>query len=153
MRGLTKSVVFASAAALLFAAVAPLGLYWLGLSNVEGRPVPPQPADIHSSDLDFIANLKFPHLVVLRKLNPWNYAFLADAQDPAIWIVAGTYNVGHLKRRHTLWWHLSGASLMIWISQNWSQDQIGSAAAMEARSNPASNQRLERPVILRRYAP
>jgi hypothetical protein len=145
MRVLAKALVFASVATLVFAALVPPGLYWIGISNVEGRPVPPQPSEIHGSDRDFIANLKFPHPVLLRELNPWNYAFLADAQDPAIWIVAGTYNAAHLKRRQMYWWHLSGAALMIWISQNWSQDQIISAAAMAAKSKPASNQRLERP--------
>jgi hypothetical protein len=144
MRVLAKALLFGSAAALVLVALVPPGLYWIGISNVEGRPRPPQPAEIQRSDRDFIANLKFPHRVLLRELNPWNYAFLADAQDPAVWIVAGTYNATHLKRRQMYWWQLSGAALMIWISQNWSQDQIISAAAVAAKSEPASNQRLER---------
>jgi hypothetical protein len=44
-----------------------------------------------------------------------------------------------------MWRQLSGAALMIWISRNWSQDQIVSAAAMEVRSRPASNNRWRGP--------
>ncbi len=80
MRVLAKALVVVLMAGLMVAVLVPLGLYWIGISNVEGRPVPPRPAEIHASDRDFIANLKFPHRVVLGKLNPWSYAFLADAQ-------------------------------------------------------------------------
>jgi len=133
LRVLAKTLALAAVAAILLVVLVPPALYRIGLANVQGRPQPPQPTDVHSDDYHFIANLKFPHRVVLRKLNPWTYPFLAETEDPAIWIVAEAYNIGHLKRREAIWWHLSGASLMIWISRNWSQDQIVTAAAAQLK--------------------
>ena len=34
------------------------------------------------------------------------------------------------------YWHLSGAALTIWVSRNWTTDQIVTAAAAIARSWP-----------------
>ena len=54
------------------------------------------------------------------------------------WSVARSYNATHLDDRRMLWWHASGAALTIWLTRNWTQEQILAAAArLEA---PASNQ-------------
>jgi hypothetical protein len=47
----------------------------------------------------------------------------------AAWIVARSYNYSHLQHNQALWWHLSGAALTIWITRNWTSDQILSRAA------------------------
>jgi hypothetical protein len=136
MRVLTKTLALTAVAVFLLIGLVPPGLYWLGLANIDGRPEPPHARDTQRRDYDFVGNLKFPHPIVVRKLSPWSYPFLVANEDPAIWIVAGSYNVGHLKRRENLWWGLSGAALIIWLSRNWSEDQIVSAAAMVVRSSP-----------------
>jgi hypothetical protein len=33
-----------------------------------------------------------------------------------------------------IWWHLSGAALTIWVTRNWTTDQIVTAAAAIAGS-------------------
>src|SRR5262249_46041747 len=38
------------------------------------------------------------------------------------WVVARSYNTEHLKDR--LWWHPSGAALTIWLTRNWTTDEL-----------------------------
>jgi hypothetical protein len=39
-------------------------------------------------------------------------------------IVARQYNATHIQSRRPLLWHLSGAALTIWLTHNWSNEQI-----------------------------
>lgn len=45
------------------------------------------------------------------------------------WWVAREYLVSHKQYQGMGWWHLSGAALAIWLSRNWTSDEILSAAA------------------------
>jgi hypothetical protein len=141
---LKTAAVFLGGAALL-AAGTPLGLYWLGLSNIEGRPKAPTransiPADIALLREEFGSDAP----VEVRVLNPWIYAASLMAVNPnnlrldngaqAVWLIASNYNERNLKVRKMSYWHLSGAALMIWVSRNWTNDQIVTAAASIVRS-------------------
>ncbi|MEJ1966761.1 MAG: hypothetical protein WDO56_36540 [Gammaproteobacteria bacterium] len=55
----------------------------------------------------------------------------------AAWIIARDYNMSHLRRRETLWWHLSGAALTIWLTRNWTSDEILRVASEKARQATA----------------
>jgi hypothetical protein len=52
------------------------------------------------------------------------------------WVIARNYNGSHLKNRRMIFWHLSGAALTIWVSRNWTAEQIVAAAAAITRSRP-----------------
>jgi hypothetical protein len=130
------------------AAVVPPGLYWLGLSNIEGRPEPPSNVGNVAADRAVLQeDLRMHDPIVVEVLNPWSF-FTAIFQfhekaksNRAVGIVAGYYNSSHLKSHRILWWSLSEASLMIWLTRHWTPDEIVTAAATLARSHPnPSNQ-------------
>jgi hypothetical protein len=125
----------------------PLGLYWLGLGNIEGRPSPPlKTADAASDNALLQQDLRRSTPIRVVRVSPWSYVasmFAADIRqyDPnggsrAAFLVADHYNQTHLKNRTPLWWDLSGASLMIWLTRNWTPDQVVVAAAAIVRSTP-----------------
>jgi hypothetical protein len=133
----------------------PLGLYVLGLSNIEGRPEPPTDTNHVAADTILLQQtFRSTAPVAVHVLNPWTYAATLLTQDPkdlrsdigssAVWLIARDYNYKHLKDRRMSYWHLSGAALTIWVSRNWATDQIVTAVAAIARSwpnQPLPNQR------------
>jgi|ERR1700722_1919837 len=150
-RSLVAKVAVASLlAALIFACSLPFGLYWLGLSNIEGRPEPPAQTNNISADTALLQQeFRSPAPIAVRALNPWTFtaSFLTDALlntpakdlrsdtgSRAIWLVARNYNLKHLKRRRMDYWHLSGAALSIWLSRNWTSDEIVASAAAIVRT-------------------
>jgi hypothetical protein len=51
------------------------------------------------------------------------------------WLVARAHNAKHLRVQGNLWWHYSGAAMTIWLTRNWSIDQLLSKAAeLQAKS-------------------
>lgn len=128
--------VFTFAAAALSLAL-PLALYFLGLSGIEGRP--PRPLHLASAE---------------EKLAVWNRAGGSgvpniEADNPHTYLFSVFFVQGHrpppgkllslwvardylarCKRYEGMgWWHLSGAALAVWLSRNWTSDEIISAAA------------------------
>jgi hypothetical protein len=125
----------------------PMGLYVLGLFNIEGRPQPPTETNRIAADTVLLQQTsRSPAPVAVHVFNPWTYAATLLTEDPkdlrlddgshALWLIARDYNSKHLRNRKMSWWHLSGAALMIWVSRNWTTDQIVTAAAAIARSSP-----------------
>jgi hypothetical protein len=125
----------------------PLSLYVLGLSNIEGRPKLPTDTTHIAADTVLLQQaFRSPAPIAVLVLNPWSYAATLLTEDPkdlradnrssAVWLIARDYNYKHLKDRRMSFWHLSGAALTIWVSRNWTTDQIVTAAAAIARSWP-----------------
>ena len=120
--------------------LAPWGLYELALSNVDGRPVPPQGTQISVEDEALLRHhLKTHSRISIEPLSPWRYvaalvmsdreqSLLGSGADAA-WLIARNYNASHLKDRHIICWHMSGAALTIWITRHWTADQILAGAA------------------------
>lgn len=53
----------------------PIGLYWLGLSKVEGRPEPPtQTNNIAADTALLLQNFRSQAPIAVHALNPWTYA-------------------------------------------------------------------------------
>lgn len=50
------------------------------------------------------------------------------------WWVASDYIVKQKGLKGMGWWHLSGAALAIWLSRNWTSEEILSAASQLRRS-------------------
>jgi hypothetical protein len=141
-----KIAAAALAVALLLVLLAPVGLYLVGLSNVEGRPSPPMSTtNVLADGIELQRALRLKTPIVVRPSNPWIYIgevlddqwekFTPDAGTYAAWLVAGEFNRNHLKQHQMVWWHLSGAALTIWVTRNWSSDQIVVAAAEVVRSS------------------
>jgi len=68
--------------------------------------------------------------------NPYSYVasvFFAQPRTPpgqlVTWWVARDYLISHKRYKGMGWWHLSGVALAIWLSRNWTSDEILSAAA------------------------
>lgn len=123
---------------------APWGLYELGLLNIDGRPSAPAVSQLTSED-DALLRREFRvhSPISVTRLSPWSYfasLVVSDSKEhkeesgvDAAWLIARQYNASHLKDRRTIWWHLSGAALTIWITRNWSPIQVLSRAAELAR--------------------
>jgi hypothetical protein len=122
----------------------PLGLYGLGLSNIDGRPEPPVRTNSIPADTTLLQHtFRSQAPIVVHALNPWTYAvalvtgnandLLLDNGSHAIWLIVRNYNSKHLINRGMLSWHLSGAALMIWVSRNWATDEVVTAAAATIR--------------------
>ena len=143
---LGKIAVASLLATLLIGFGIPIGLYGIGLSNIEGRPEPPMQVGNLAIDTAFLQHaFRSREPVALRVLNPWTYAaslvtddtdFRSDDGTAAAWVIARNYNSSHLKDRRMTFWHLSGAALTIWVSRHWSAEQIVTAAAAIIRSRP-----------------
>jgi hypothetical protein len=141
-----KIAVASLIAAILFVLSLPIGLYGLGLLNIEGRPEPPMQTSNLETDADYLQQaFRRSEPLSIRAPNPWSYAvsllsegndYNSDDGSIATWVIARNYNSAHLKNRQMTFRHLSGAALTIWISRNWTAEQIVTAAATITRSRP-----------------
>lgn len=112
----------------------PWALYAVGLANVVGRPT--LPANIHFSEdgADALwAEYGEEGPIKVQKLSPWSYIMMMIREDPLkykppglnlAWQVARSYNQQNLKNQRMLFWHLSGISLTIWLTRNWTTKDI-----------------------------
>jgi hypothetical protein len=121
----------------------PIVLYWLGLHNIDGRPKPLVQANNGAADTTLLQQAFHSTLPFdVHALNPWTYlislgpslAMTSDSGSHAIWMIVRTYNSSHLKNRRMIWWHLSGGALTIWMTRNWTTDQVVAAAAAIVRT-------------------
>ena len=94
--------------------VAPWALYGIGLSNIEGRPIPPTAPSPNLAGEDVLGRGDRPLSAVhVKPISPWDYVLAIASDDPraleggarSASIIARGYNVSHLRRRETLWWH------------------------------------------------
>lgn len=114
--------------------LAPWALYAVGLENVVGRPT--LPANIHISEDDAGAlwtEFEEEGPIKVQKLSPWSYIMMIIRQDPIkhkppglnlAWQVARSHNQQNLKDQRMLFWHLSGMSLAVWLTRNWTTKDI-----------------------------
>ena len=139
-----KLLVFIATVLVVLGLMIPWGLYALGLSNVVGRPSEVADKPINSEDDAILRReLRAQCGISVVPLSPLSYFFnlmltnsTASAEESgadAASLVARNYNASHLKNRQSLWWHLSGASLTIWITRNWTPSQVLSKAAEIAK--------------------
>jgi hypothetical protein len=124
------------ATALLVLAGVPLSIpaigYGLGLFKIEGRPSPADPESYTPAELSAAWQRCHDRLpIAVVPLNPWGFAtqfLLGDGQfhgtgQYAAMRVAQAHNHKHVSGGMG-WWHLSGAALTIWVTRNWTAEQI-----------------------------
>jgi hypothetical protein len=139
-----KIIVALFCAVVLLGVGLPMGLYWTGLANIEGRPRPIALTDIAADTALLQQKFRSPSPIVVRVINPWTFLGSLrpsavkerDVGASAVWAIVRSYNSTHLRKREMTWWHLSGAALTIWVTRHWTPDQIVASAAAIARSWP-----------------
>ncbi len=130
-----KKTLLTSFVILIFVGLlAPWALYAVGLANVVGRPT--LPANVHISD--DVANTLWTEFgergpIKVQKLSPWSYIMMMIREDPLkykppglnmAWQVARSHNQNNLKNQRMMFWHLSGMSLTVWLTRNWTAKDI-----------------------------
>lgn len=111
---------------------APWAIYELGLSNIATLPVPPDsPKTTAATEKAIWDQFEKPGPVAVTPMSPYSYIAVMAANEMSLtpgariaWFVARNHNAGNLKNRRTIWWHLSGIALTIWLTRNWSTDQL-----------------------------
>src|SRR4029077_6038926 len=104
-----KIAVASLIAAILFVLSLPIGLYGLGLLNIEGRPEPPMQTSNLATGAAYLQQaFRRSEPLSIRALNPWSYAvsllsqgndYNSDDGSIATWVIARNYNSTHLKNR------------------------------------------------------
>ena len=93
-------------------------------------------ANVHISD--DVANTLWTEFgergpIKVHKLSPWSYIMMMIREDPLkykppglnmAWQVARSHNQQNLKNQRMLFWHLSGMSLTVWLTRNWTAKDI-----------------------------
>lgn len=140
-----RFVVVVCCAAASFVLASPLVLYGVGLSGVDGRP--PKPLRLASKAQQELVwkRARGDGAPRIDTMNPYSLAIrllaAPEARTPPgqqiTWWVASGYLLEHQRYKGMGWWHLSGAALAIWLSRNWSSEEILSAAflSLEHRSD------------------
>jgi len=121
-------------------------IYGVALAKIAGRPDAPAAA-ASAQQLDLLrSSLRAHGPLDVPQLSPWQY-LLALITDPkplsspgvlAAWSVARDYNATNLGKVRAVWWHASGAALTIWLTRNWTEDQILARASQLAESAPSN---------------
>jgi hypothetical protein len=116
----------------------PWALYWLGLHGAGGTPEPPSTLASVQVRLAAWERLRGTGAPNVERLNPYTFwtLVLVDGPRPpgamAAWQVARNHVAQHQPYRGMLWWHLSGASVTIWLTRNWSIEQLLTKAAEQS---------------------
>ena len=131
------------------ALIGPWLLYELGLANVVGRPSLPNSVPASAAQAQAVwRDLREDGPIEVTPLNPYGYVIAVLSQNEpspgakVAWFVARNHNLANLSNRRMIWWHLSGASLTIWLTRHWSPDQLIAKAhelspTVQAPSNSA----------------
>lgn len=120
----------------------PVALYWFGLNGVDGRPQKPLQLASAEQKTAVWKRAQGQGMPYVEPDNPYSYAigafFAQGRRTPPsqllTWWVARDYLRSHKRYEGMGWWHLSGAALAIWLSRNWTSDEILSAAAQLRQS-------------------
>lgn len=123
--------------------LSPMMIYWVGLHGISRLPEPPTEV-LSAAQQDWVWRLtKSPGEPVIEKRNPYSYVYrfytMANTDNVASpQKTSGGDRVVHWVTRdylHTLearpsntWWQLSNASLSIWLTRHWTQEQIFAAS-------------------------
>lgn len=147
-------VVFLGALAAL-----PWVLYEIGLGNINRLPTLSESPGLTDAETTRLwSQLKEVGPIKVEKLNPYRYVMLlfgsesyeSRAGERLAWFVARNHNAENINDKRSIYWHLSGAALTIWLTRNLSTEQLlTNAQEIMQRRETASNTSLN----LTRYLP
>lgn len=137
MRKSFKVLMMLLGSAMVLIFYAPILLYWCGLGGIEGRPQPPLHLACQEQKQWVWGKARGTGVPHVEEKNPYTYFWpLIRGEHPSnragavvAWWVASDYLLTHQRHRGMGWWHLSGAALTIWVTRNWTSDEILTAAA------------------------
>lgn len=152
MLTLVRRILFAiTSIVLAVLLLGPWAIYEAGLANIVVLPTPPSTTPVSVADAKAIwSEFKEPGSMTVEPLSPYGYALALFTDLPlppgahVAWFVARNHNSENLKNRRMIWWHTSGAALTIWLTRNWSTEQLTAKAyEITHASQPASNPALK----------
>jgi hypothetical protein len=119
-------IVLALVVTMLSAATAaPWLIYWIGLSEIEGRPTRATHAVTAEQIDSLFKKLRISQPAQIDPISPYSYLLQDVHQGASIrlaWIIARSHIAKHLSDRR--YWHLSGAALIIWLTRNWTPAEL-----------------------------
>ena len=130
---LKRTVISVTLLIVVIAGLGPWILYWLGLNAIEGRP---QPSNSSATQIEKEEIWRKAHGLgtpSITPVTPYGYLnmIVTNQQEPGLlvaWLVAREFNLEHRKYKTMSLWHISGSALTIWLTRNWSSDEILSKA-------------------------
>jgi hypothetical protein len=136
--------------ALIVVMTGPWLLYAIGLANIERRPSHASDANVAPEDVAALARaLRISQPITIDRLSPYSYIWAAIHRDERVlghgvhvaWPIARSHNADYLADRSKGAWHLSGASLTLWLTRNWTGDElIAKAVELEKEAVKASEE-------------
>ena len=111
----------------------PWGLYWLALGKIAGRPSHASQRTFAAEDADALwRQLRAPMPIRVEPLSPHSYLWAVLTYDgrrtlPPGALLASRIALSHNAKNVQLlggWWHPSGAALTIWLTRNWTTDEL-----------------------------
>lgn len=141
---IVRLLIWLGAFVAILVCAAPLGLYWVGLNAVDSMPIPPASIASTEEQADVWVRVRGQGVPQIRELNPYSVLYSVasgapqDAGTLAAWQVASEHLLAHRRFMGMSWWHLSGAALTIWLTRNWSTEQILSQASVVMRKDQAN---------------
>jgi len=137
-----KSLIVLGLLAAFFAAM-PFVAYWAGMKNMDTKPVPPEGIVFTESQaravweergelppiyMQAITPLHFYHLIWCSRNDTDFEDFLSCGVEypglQAAAYIAKRHLVDHVRQRGLIWRYLSRSALSIWITRNWSEDEV-----------------------------
>jgi hypothetical protein len=112
----------------------------IGLAKIDSYPAYAAETAVAGEEVQALSRrLKISPPVQIDQVSPYSYVFQARPRASAsiqiAWIIARSHNLTHLTDRR--YWHLSGAALIIWLTRNWTSDEL-IARAVELERPTAS---------------
>ena len=127
-----RIVTTALAVMTLLVVISPGIAYLYSLSRINRMPVASQLCTIPEVEKSALwVQMREEGPLVVEPLNPWNVAMefvFADSErrspgQRVAWYVARAHNAQYLSDPN-LQWHFAGAALTIWLTRNWSAEEL-----------------------------
>lgn len=127
-----KKIIIILAVIIFIIAMAPWLLYGIGLYNVSGRPEYASTKITNEEAKIIWKELRETGPIHVEQISPWEYALLFFKKKPlnnypgmnSAWFVVRDFNLNRIENKRIGFWHLSGASMTIWLTRNWTTNEI-----------------------------
>lgn len=138
-----KKLLIVIALLAAFFAALPAVAYWMGMDNMDAKPMPPMGLSYPAYQADAVweERRELPP-IFMKAITPWHFYHLiwcsrndSDIEDflscgyeypglKAAAYVAKRHLHDHLKQRGLIWRYLSRSALTIWITRHWTVEEV-----------------------------
>jgi hypothetical protein len=115
-------------------ALGPWLLYCLALSKIDGQPSRASQGVYNAEDaIPLLRKLREPQPLIVEPMSPYSFlvSLYASSHLSADMFPPGSRLASMIAREHNTrhladhgWWHFSGAALTIWLTRNWTTDEL-----------------------------